>query len=178
MAVEQSRSRQGSPLVRNLVIAVVVVLAAGVAGWFWSPFGRPPAPSAVTEATTAPTQSPVTTLSAGDCFETLDSPWQASFVPVSCEESHTAQLTAIIDVNSVLGDGSTVDAAWPGEEALREHAMLACQSPEALDLEAAASIPDLQVEVRWPATQAEWDGGLHAYHCFVTSSEQFGSLQP
>lgn len=155
-------------------MAALVVVAAAVAGWFWAPFGRPSAPSTLIEATAGPTSNPLAVLEAGDCFETLESPWAANSEPISCTEPHTAQLTAIVPVASVMD----ATGSWPGEAALRERAMLACQAPEAIDLEAAASIPDLEIQVRWPANEAEWDAGLRDYYCFATSSAQFESLQP
>lgn len=168
-----------SALVPTLVVGTIVVLGAAVAGWFWSPFGRPAAPSSLVEATEGPTASPLATLEPGDCFASLESAWAADFAPISCEEPHTAQLTAIVPVEMVLGAGSGEDAAvWPGEDALRERAMLACQSPDAIDLEAAASIPSLEIQVRWPANETEWDAGVRSYHCFATADEQFDSLQP
>ncbi|KAB1642276.1 hypothetical protein F8O05_10680 [Gulosibacter chungangensis] len=157
-----------------LVVAAVVVVAAAVGGWLWAPFGRPSAPSSLVEATTGPTVTPLATLETGDCFTTLESPWAASFDRVACTDPHTAQLTAIVPVDSVL-DAS---GSWPGEEALRERAMLACQAPEAIDLEAAASIPDLEIQVRWPANETEWDAGVRDYYCFASSSAQFDSLKP
>lgn len=126
-------------------------------------------------ATAGPTARPLSTLESGDCLESIESPWASDFDVVPCEEPHTAQLTAIVPVDAVIPD---LTASWPGEEALRERAMLACQSPDALDVEAAASIPDLQVQARWPANEAEWDGGIREYYCFANSAEPFGSLQP
>lgn len=167
-------------------LGAVIVVAAGVVGWMWAPFGRPDAPSTLVQVTAGPTASPLTSLAAGDCFAELDSPWASDFEPVSCAEPHTAQLTAVIPVDTVITLAAA--AAWPGEDALRERAMLACQSPEALDLEAAASIPDLEVQARWPADETEWADGIRSYYCFATwpdaastggsSAEQFGSLQP
>ncbi len=166
-------------LVPTVVVGTIVVLAAAVAGWWWSPFGQPAAPSSLVAATEGPTTSPLATLAPGDCFASLESPWAADFAPISCEELHTAQLTAIVPVETVLGSGSGADAAaWPGEDALRERAMLACQSPDAIDLEAAASIPSLEIQARWPANETEWDAGVRSYHCFATADEQFDSLQP
>ncbi|WP_084147481.1 septum formation family protein [Gulosibacter molinativorax] len=172
-AARRQDARRHSPLGRNLAICAVIVLAAGVAGWIWSPFGRAEAPNSAVPATTQPAASTLATLEAGDCFATLETPWASDFAPISCDESHTAQLTAIVPVESVL-DGE----AWPGEDALRERAMIACQSPDAINLDAAASIPDLQVQVRWPADEVEWDAGIRSYYCFATSAEQFDSLQP
>lgn len=173
------RTRGRSSIVRNVLIGGAVLIAAGVAGWFWAPFGQPLAPDATPTTTAAAgvgsTDSPLAALEPGDCFDALDSAWASTYEPVSCEEPHTAQLTAIVPVASVL-DGA--DAGWPGEEALRDRAMLACQSPDAIDLAGAAEIADLELQARWPVNEAEWDAGEQSYYCFAMASELFDSLQP
>lgn len=128
-------------------------------------------------ATTGPSAGTLASLEAGTCFESLESPWTANFESVSCDEPHTAQLTAIVPVEVVIPDAGP-DAPWPGNEVLRERAMIACQSPEAIDLDRAEGIADLQVLVRWPASEVEWDGGLRSYYCFARSASQIDSLEP
>ncbi|WP_087008185.1 septum formation family protein [Gulosibacter sp. 10] len=155
------------------LVGAAVVVAAAAIGWFWAPFGRPSAPSELSPATTGPSAHPLAALEAGDCFAEFESPWQADFDPVSCEEPHAAELTALVPVSTVLDV-----EAWPGEEALRDSAMLACQSPEAIDLDAAGRIEGLEIQVRWPASEAEWGSGLETYSCFAVAPELTGSLRP
>ena len=153
-----------------------VMLAAVVVGWFWSPFGRPIAPDGIVPETVGAAAVPLAGLAAGDCLAGIGSAWDSQFEVVPCAEPHGAEQYAVVPVGSQFETALGEDGAWPGETALRERAMLACQSPEVLDLDAAGAVPGLVIAVRWPATQAEWDAGVRDYRCFAVADGLTGSL--
>lgn len=147
-----------------VVIAGAAAVAAAVGGWCAAPFGQQPSSGDLVPVASAAPRVPLADLEEGVCLSDYESPWSASFVVTDCTEPHTAEQYAVVPVASEFPDGK-----WPGVEALAKRAMLACQSNEVLNFTIADDVPDLVIESRWPATQAEWDAGERDYHCFGVS---------
>ncbi|NLT25927.1 MAG: hypothetical protein GXX90_04655 [Microbacteriaceae bacterium] len=158
-------------------IMIGAMVAALVLGWWLAPAGRPPGSADLVPAESgADAGVPVAGLEPGECLAEYSSAWAPAFAVAPCAEPHAAEQYAVVPVASQFDVAAGPDGDWPGEEALRERAMLACQDPAVLDLDAAAAVADLRIEVRWPATQAEWDAGVRDYRCFAVAPGLTGSL--
>ncbi|RRJ86994.1 hypothetical protein EG850_06215 [Gulosibacter macacae] len=156
-----------------IALTAVVLVAAGVVGWQWAPFGLAPADRTPVPTVTEDAVTPVAALAAGTCLAEFSSPWDATFVPIDCAQPHVAEQYAVVPVASQFSG-----EVWPGVDALSDRAMLACQAADALNLDAAGQVAGLMIEARWPSSQAEWDAGVRDYRCFAVTlgSDLVGSL--
>ncbi|MDJ0377272.1 hypothetical protein [Cryobacterium sp. PH31-L1] len=142
-----------------------------------SPVAAPaPTQSATPTPTPSPTPTPIpevtavqaagahewNTLFGGECLEPYVSPWEEEFTVVDCAVAHTAQL---VYRGSFGGDATTV---FPGEAALAAQINLLCTAPGILDLNAAGTYPNLQIQGSYPITDEQWATGPRNYYCFVS----------
>ncbi|WP_218141859.1 septum formation family protein, partial [Frigoribacterium sp. MCBA15_019] len=103
-------------------------------------------------------------LQGGECFSTFESAWQQDYDVADCGQPHVAQLTR---VGTLDGDAT---AAYPGADVLQSQMNLLCTGADALDRQAAAAYPDVQLLASFPADADAWAAGDRTYSCFVNRS--------
>ena len=123
-----------------------------------------PAPTETTEATGPQPVGvhPWDTLFGGECLQPYVSPWEEDFTVADCATPHAAQL---VYRGSFAGDAA---AAFPGEAELAGQINLLCSAPGVIDLAAAGTYPDVQVQGSYPITEEQWADGARSYYCFVS----------
>lgn len=125
-----------------------------------TPLGLPPRPTR-TEVATVPAQ-PVGSLKTGDCLQTYQSLWEDGYPVVDCAAPHIAQ---------VLSRGSLPEPAgapFPGTQALNAQVTELCTSPVLLNWDwVAVWNEDVQTDMRYPKTDAQWASGDRSYYCFI-----------
>lgn len=171
--------QQWRPTPRALIIPLALVVAGLIIGMVWAPWGRDRSAS---EQTPTPTPDAFA-LEPGACIGTLDTGWEDELQQVPCSEPHTGVVLGTVPVASVLPDTETGPPAatstptagtsqtqptasaplWPGDTALAERAMLACEHAEQWQR---AVDDELTVVTRWPR-QSEWDAGKRDYLCLA-----------
>jgi hypothetical protein len=105
---------------------------------------------------------PWNALFGSECIEPYVSPWEEEFTVVDCAAPHAAQLV----YRSVFpGDAA---APFPGEEALAAQINLLCSAPGVIDLAAAGSFGDLQLQGSYPVNAEQWAAGERSYYCFAS----------
>lgn len=126
--------------------------------------------------------------------------WEHEYEIVPCEAPHAGVVLGTVPVadavplapstpaattepepGSPSGDPVTVPSAstaappkWPGDTALAERAMLACERSEQWQVAVDAQ---LTVEVRWP-NDTEWDAGTRNYLCLARVPVEVASPSP
>lgn len=103
-------------------------------------------------------------LGGGECLEPYTTPWAEEFTVVDCVQPHHGQVLArgVVD-----GDAS---APWPGEEALTSRLGLLCSESSVIDYGRAGAFSDVQLQLTYPADEAQWAAGDRSYFCFVSRS--------
>ena len=103
-------------------------------------------------------------LGGGECLQPYTSPWAQNFTVVACTSPHAAQL--------VLRGSFSTDpaAAYPGADALASQINTLCMKPGVINLSAAGSLNDVQVQGAYPASAEQWQSGQRSYFCFVSRS--------
>lgn len=125
-----------------------------------TPLGLPPRPTP-TEVATVPSQ-PVDSLKVGDCLQLYPSPWADAYPVVDCAAPHIAQLLS----RGVLPQPA--GAPFPGTQALNAQVTDLCGAPDLLNWDwVAVWNEDVQTDLRYPNTAAQWDSGARSYYCFV-----------
>lgn len=125
-----------------------------------TPLGLPPRPTH-TEIATLPLQ-PVDSLKTGDCLQTYPSATAAGYPVISCASPHIAQLLSRGGLPQPAG------APFPGASALDTQVTDLCSAPDLLNWDwVAVWNEDVQVDVRYPSTAAQWASGARSYYCFV-----------
>jgi hypothetical protein len=126
-----------------------------------APLGLPPRATPTPPVATVPEQ-PVAGIATGSCLQVFPSPWANSYPVVDCASPHIAQ---------VLSKGAlpqSPGAPFPGTQALNAQVGDLCTAPGLLDWNwVAVWNEDVQVELRYPNTEAQWASGDRAYECFV-----------
>lgn len=154
------RVRRHRILTRFGWAAAALAVLGFLAGSVWNPFGR--AAQERTGETAAPTASSAAiTASPGQCFGSFQSVWDTPGDAVPCTGAHAAEFLARVPAGDFAGK------PFPGAATLRSRAQLACQSPKAVSADARTAYPDLLVDVRYARTEAEWNGGMQSYDCYV-----------
>ncbi|RJT86971.1 hypothetical protein D6T64_16125 [Cryobacterium melibiosiphilum] len=125
-----------------------------------------PTPTAAAEVTAMQSAGvhPWNTLFGGECLEPYDSPWAEEFTVVDCAAAHTAQL---VFRGTFDGDAAT---PFPGEAELAAQINVLCSAVGLIDLTAAATLADVQVQGSYPVTDEQWTAGERHYYCFVSRS--------
>ncbi|NQX25771.1 hypothetical protein HQQ81_00210 [Microbacteriaceae bacterium VKM Ac-2854] len=186
--------RMGGGSKRTVVIvavsigAVVVLGALLLLGMFLSGQSAPvadPAPSASASVAPEPTAALPTVgplpagtyawnqLLGGECLQPMNDVWAEEFTVVDCSGDHAAQLVAVGQIADVL--------AFPGTDALAAQVAGLCQADGVVDLAAAATFGDVQVQGTFPVTNEQWIAGERTYYCFVNragGAALTGSLVP
>lgn len=138
------------------------------------PLGLPPRPTP-TQVATVPAQ-PVESLATGDCLQVYPSPWADGYPVVDCAAPHIAQLLS----KGVLPEPA--GAAFPGTKALETQVTDLCGAPGLLNWDwVAVWNEDVQIDLRYPNTAAQWEAGARSYYCFVytySRHELTGSAVP
>ena len=125
-----------------------------------TPLGLPPRPTP-TEVATVPVQ-PVDSLKTGDCLQTYPSLWADGYPVVNCAAPHIAQLLSRGDLPEPAG------APFPGTQALNTQVTDLCTAPSLLNWDwVAVWNEDVQTDMRYPNTAAQWASGARSYYCFV-----------
>ena len=143
-----------------------------------------PAPGAEPSPTPTPTPTPTETerpigpvppgdyrwneLWGGECLEPFENAWQDEFTVVDCGVPHGGQLVARLPFP--LPEGATEQGAYPGEEVLAGQIAILCSAPGVIDLAAAGTFTDIQLQGAFAVTEEEWDAGQQDYFCFVSRS--------
>ncbi|ROP65085.1 septum formation family protein [Curtobacterium sp. ZW137] len=141
------------------------------------------APAAAPTPASAPTISFATTtasagqhawyeLAGGEYLTPFTNAWAEDFTVVDCSAAHLAQLTS---------RGAIEADAYPGTAEAQRIATDQCQSTGALNVTAASSYGDVQVQSVYPPDAASWQAGDRFWSCFVTRSgggTMTGSLAP
>ncbi len=95
---------------------------------------------------------------------------------VNCAALHIAQLLLRGDLPQPAG------AAFPGTQALDTQVTNLCVAPGLLNWDwVAVWNEDVQIDVRYPNTAAQWASGVRSYYCFVDTfsrHELTGSAVP
>ncbi len=104
------------------------------------------------------------TLGGGECIQPYTSPWAETFTVVDCAADHSAQM---VYTNLLSADPA---APYPGADALAQQINALCTAGGVIDLNAAATYPDLQVQGTFPATEEQWKSGQRSYYCFASRS--------
>jgi hypothetical protein len=97
-----------------------------------------------------------------ECIEPYVSPWEEEFTVVDCAAPHTAQL---VYRGAFPGDAA---APFPGEAALASQINLLCSASGVIDLAAAGTFGDLQLQGSYPVTPEQWTAGERSYYCFAS----------
>ncbi|WP_285116727.1 hypothetical protein [Leifsonia sp. fls2-241-R2A-40a] len=138
------------------------------------PLRVPPRPTP-TQVATVPAQ-PVDTLRIGDCLQLYPSKSAAEYPVVDCSQPHIAQLL----YKGTLPQAA--DAPFPGTETLDAQVLDLCGAPGRLDWNwVAVWNEDVQIDLRYPETAAQWTGGARTYYCFIytfSRHELTGSAVP
>jgi hypothetical protein len=121
------------------------------------------APSPAAAGPVAPGTHPWDELRGGECLDPYGSPWEEEYTVVDCAQPHPAQL-------AYRGRFPADTPAYPGEQAIQPQLSLLCSAPTVIDLTAASSFADLQVQGAYPATAEQWDAGQRDIFCFVSRS--------
>ncbi|NEN06437.1 hypothetical protein G3T36_11195 [Diaminobutyricibacter tongyongensis] len=125
-----------------------------------TPLGLPPRPTP-TEVATVPVQ-PVDSLKTGDCLQTFPSRWADGYPVVNCAAQHIAQVLSRGDLPEPAG------APFPGTNALDARVSDLCTALGLLNWDwVAVWNEDVQVDIRYPNTAAQWASGARSYYCFV-----------
>jgi len=123
-----------------------------------APLGLPPRPTP-THVATEPVR-PIASLKPGDCLQTYDSKWADGYPVVDCSAPHIAQLLA----TGTLPQPAA--AAFPGKDALDAQIGDLCEP--SLDWHwVAIWNEDVQLDLRYPDTDARWATGDRTYYCIV-----------
>lgn len=163
-------------LLAVLALVALYVLGTRLAGTLGpAPAVASPTPTATPTPTPTETAAPVyvpgplppgvyewTELLGGECLQPYTSPWDEEFTVVDCATPHAAQLA----FRGVLANASgSVD--YPGADAIAAQITSICAAPGVVDLGAAASITDAQVQGSYPLDAEQWAADP-SYYCFVT----------
>lgn len=155
---------------RGVLAALLGVLVlGGVALGVWiQPFGdgtTPPEETAGPALTEVPLAGvDASLLEPGQCIQDYVSVWEPRFEVVDCSVEHSGELLAEVEATRLSASDE-----YPGEAALRDRAQITCQASDVLDTAAAAAVPGLLIEARYPLNQAEWDTELRGYRCFAST---------
>ncbi|MFE4948772.1 septum formation family protein [Leifsonia sp. NPDC056665] len=126
-----------------------------------TPLGLPPRPTHTPPVATVPEQ-PVGSIATGACLQVFPSPWANAYPVIDCASPHIAQ---------VISQGTlpqSASAPFPGAQALNTQVGDLCTAPGILDWNwVAVWNEDVQVELRYPNSAAQWASGDRAYECFV-----------
>ena len=154
-----------------LVLAGLFFLGMQLTGGAPDAASESPSPSETTpEAAPEPTApQPVgvhawDTLFGGECIDPFTDPWAEEFTVVDCAAPHAAQL---VHRGVLPGDAA---APFPGEAALAGQMPALCSAAGVIDLAAAGSLNDLQVQGTFPVTEEQWADGERTYYCFANRS--------
>lgn len=178
---EARATRRARRRFRNRILLAGAILAvlAFIVGAIVNPFAkRTPSPDELAASNLAhptPTGVPYAALEPGQCLSSFTNAWAAEWQTTECTSEHAAQFLAEVPADPFTGK------AYPGEQSLRSRAQLSCQAKSVLDEQKAKSVTSLVIDVRYAATQAEWDAGLQSYACFAARSDGGswrGSLAP
>ncbi|WP_345762474.1 hypothetical protein [Diaminobutyricibacter sp. McL0608] len=127
-----------------------------------APLGLPPRPTP-TMVATVPAQ-PVDSLKTGDCLQVYPSPWAAGYPVVDCAAPHIAQLLSRGVLSQPAGE------PFPGAQALEIQVTDLCSAPGLLNWDwVAVWNEDVQTDLRYPNTAAQWNSGARSYYCFVNT---------
>lgn len=168
---EARATRRARRRFRNRVLLAGAVLAifAFIVGAIVNPFAkRAPSPEELAASNLShptPTGVPYAALEPGQCFSTFTNAWAAEWQTTECTGEHAAEFLAEVPAHPYKG------GPYPGEEQLRARAQLSCQDTSVLDEKKAKQVDKLVIDVRYAASQAEWDAGLQHYACFVARSD-------
>jgi hypothetical protein len=102
----------------------------------------------------------------GECLARYPGPWAQQYTVVDCATPHPAQLV----LRGRFADPAT--PGYPGAEALATQLNALCSKPGVIDLAAASTYRDVQIEGSYPATAKQWDAGDHWYYCFVSRASK------
>ncbi|GAA4148630.1 septum formation family protein [Leifsonia shinshuensis] len=126
-----------------------------------TPLGLPPRPTPTPPVATVPEQ-PVAGIPTGACLQVFPSPRAAAYPVVDCGAPHIAQVLSKGTLPQPAG------AAFPGAQALNAQVSDLCTAPGLLNWDwVAVWNEDVQVELRYPDTAAQWASGDRTYECFV-----------
>lgn len=126
-----------------------------------TPLGLPPRATPTPPVATVPEQ-PVAGIAAGACLQVFPSPWASEYPVVDCASPHIAQVVSKGSLPQSPG------APFPGTQELDTQVGDLCSAPGLLDWNwVAVWNEDVQVELRYPNTEAQWTSGDRAYECFV-----------
>jgi hypothetical protein len=123
-----------------------------------TPLGLPPRPT-TTHVATVPAV-PVASISRGDCLQTYDSKWADGYPVIDCSQQHIAQLLTKGDLPQPAG------SAFPGTAALDSQISDLCE-PFLNWHWVAIWGEDVQLDLRYPDTDAKWATGDRSYYCIV-----------
>jgi hypothetical protein len=97
----------------------------------------------------------------GECLSDFQSVSQESFTLVDCEGPHKAEF-----VRATVIDGS-LEASYPGDEAVREFAAAHCAQWQGNDLSGGEAYDDLVVVPAYPLGASAWKAGDRLVGCVV-----------
>ncbi|MEY9953670.1 septum formation family protein [Leifsonia sp. EB34] len=126
-----------------------------------TPLGLPPRATPTPPVATVPEQ-PVAGIPTGACLQVFPSPRENAYPVVDCASPHIAQ---------VLSKGTLPQSPgtpFPGAQALNAQVGDLCTAPGLLDWNwVAVWNEDVQVQLRYPNSEAQWASGDRVYECFV-----------
>ena len=179
------RTRQPLKAQRNRTVSIVlgiVAVALVLLGLFvlgtrlTNVFRAAPQPSPTPTVTPTPTVSPRVSaavgagehpwsaLGGGECLQPFTTAWAPTFQVVDCATPHTAQL---LYTNLLSADPA---APYPGEAALTAQVTSLCHVSGLVNLTVARAYTDLEIQVSFPASAAQWKAGQRSYYCFISRS--------
>ena len=90
---------------------------------------------------------------------------------MQCSQPHSAQLV----LKGTFPD--TVDAEYPGVDALQKLAASLCTAPTVIDYAATADAHDIQILASFAADDQDWLDGNRTFYCFAnrTGGAQFST---
>lgn len=170
------KNRTATIALGTVAIALVLVGLFALGTHLHGLFSSAPQPSPTPTATPTPAVTPRvnaavgagehswSALGGGECLQPFTSPWTATFTVVDCATPHAAQL---LYTNLLSADPA---APFPGESALTTQVTSLCRVSGLVSLTAARAYTDLEVQVSFPASAAQWNTGQRSYYCFVSRS--------
>jgi len=154
----------------------VVAIAVG-AGGFWVGSGALSSAVATPTSTATPTASPTPVSSltpgtydydallTGSCLATFPSAWEKTYVVVSCNSPHVAQ---VIRVGQVPGYAL---ATFTSEAQVQATVLPLCTEPGVIDPSVAQANPNAVITFSFPVTATQWRESKGAFVCFASTAD-------
>ncbi len=111
-------------------------------------------------------------LRGGECLQNFSDPFAESFLVVSCELPHNAEL-----IHATLISQNILDP-YPGISSVVAQARQQCDLVEKIEIGKVAQFRNLQIAYSYPVSSVQWDRGERGVYCFIYSESGEHFLEP